>query len=294
LFGNTLTTLGSTTWSVSFTAEGPAVVRFFRAGGTPKIVSADVDVQDSTLQAIAGPSLLGHGSVLLRGCTAGTCTDALVGEGADSAALLGTASSSTKPLSPQDVVVGKGSVTFGGEARSLEVLSRPKASYTDAELVERFVHNCNDVVRVTAPGMFDEPIVLPQCEVRPFEQNCSPDDCFGEEESCLQGCGITCNDCDADCGGSCSTCMNSCTDDVCRRQCAKSRLACFTGCVNGANTCRSSGCSDVYKTCSSTKAARIEAECGGREACRMAANCYADDGTCPQQSEWCRGACYEQ
>lgn len=293
LFGNTLTTLGSTTWSVSFTAEGPAVVRFFRAGGSPKIVSADVDVHESTLQAIAGPSVLGHGSVLLRGCNEGSCTDAFVAEGAESAALLGTAPSSRKPLSKSDAVVTADAVTLGGEKFSLEPLSRPKRSYTDAELVERFMRNCNDVVKVTADGMFDDPIVLPLCEVRAFEQNCSLDQCVTDEEGCLEGCGKTCGGCDAQCGGTCSTCMNRCTDDVCRRQCAKARVACFRGCNATADTCRSSGCAGVYERCSADKAARIDKECGGREACRAAANCYDKTG-CPKQSEWCNQACFEQ
>jgi hypothetical protein len=296
LFGNTLTTLGSTTWSVSFTTEGPAVVRFFRADRTPKIASADVaDVADSTLQAIAGPSVLGHASVVLRGCDP-DCFDVLVVERGDGAVIMGTGKPKPNaPLSADGVVVGREHITFHGTANSLEVLLRPQASYTDAELVERFLRNCNDVVRVTAPGMFDEDVVLPQCEVRPFEQNCSPDICWDAQEGCLEGCGKTCNGCDATCGGTCGTCMNRCTDDICRRQCAKARVACFNGCVNTAQSCRSGGCAGVYETCSTAKAARIDTECGGRAACAAASTCIAAGGkNCPKQSAWCTESCYEQ
>lgn len=297
LFGNTLTTLGGSTWSVSFTSEGPAVVRFFRAGGTPKIVSADIDVHESTLQAVAGPTLSTFSTVLVRGCNGGSCTDALVVEGPENAQVLGTAPSSTKPLSKADVVISANAVTFGGETFSLEALalSRPKRSYSDAELVERFMKNCNDVVKVTTLSWADSDIVLPQCEVRAFEQNCSLDQCVTDEEGCLDGCGTTCNGCDARCGGTCSTCMNSCTDDVCRRQCAKARVACFRGCNTAADTCRSSGCAGVYERCSADKAARINKECGGREACTTAAMCDPSRGTpCPKQSAWCHEACFEQ
>jgi hypothetical protein len=219
----------------------------------------------------------------------------VVAEGAESAALLGTASASTKPLSKNDVVITSDAVAFGGEKYSLAILSQPKSNYSEAELIARFMKSCTDTVVVTAPGMFDEKVVLPQCEVRPFEQNCSPDGCFDEEEGCLRGCGITCNDCDADCGSTCGTCMNRCTDDVCRRQCAKARVGCFTGCLNGANTCRSNGCANVYATCSTAKTLRIESECGGREACRAAAMCDVEGGKpCPTQSGWCNEACFEQ
>jgi hypothetical protein len=294
LFGSTLTTLGSTTWSVTFSAEGNATVRFFRPGEVPALVGLDVDARGPELQAVAGPPLAGRASLLLRSCDAGDCADLLIGQSADNIAVIGSGQATRAPLSAKDVVVDRDSAQFRGEAVSLAVLSQPKAKYTDAELVERFLKNCNDVVKVTALNWSDRDIVLPQCEVRSFEQNCALDDCVGEEEGCLSDCGKRCNGCDATCGSTCSTCMNRCTDDVCRRQCAKARVACFKGCVGGANTCRSNGCADVYKTCSTTRATRINAECGGPQACRIAAHCNAVDGSCPKQSAWCTSACFEQ
>lgn len=303
LFGNTLTTLASPSWSVTFNAEGAATARFFRTNEQPAQVSVDVVAAAGaqTLQALSGPRVDERGSIVLRACKSATaCVDVFVGQGAAGAAVL--ASSPSSPSSPlsasaSSVLVGDDTseLRFAGKPVSLDSVRAPKAAYSEAELVALFLNSCTHTVRVTAPGYFDEPTVMPLCEVRAFEQNCSPDSCLSEEDGCLEGCGKTCGTCDSACGAGCSTCMNACTDDLCRRRCAEKRATCLNSCVAAAGQCRSSGCADVYGRCSEKREARIAKECGGREACRTAAFCITSGSVgCRPMSEWCVAECYEQ
>jgi hypothetical protein len=299
LFGNTLTPLASPSWTVTFTAEGAATVRFFRTHEQPAQASVDVlaAAGAQTLQAVAGPRIDERSSVVVRACKSDTaCVDVWVGQGAAGAAVLAsTPSTSSTPLSASLALVDGEELRFAGKPVVLAGLLVPKAAYTDAELVERFMTSCTETVRVTAPGMFDEPTVMPLCEVRAFEQNCSPDSCFSEAEGCLDGCGKTCGTCDSACGAGCSTCMNTCSDDACRRRCAEKRATCLNTCVAAAEQCRSSGCAGVYERCSEKREARIAKECGGREACRTAAFCIANGSAgCRPMPQWCVTECYEQ
>jgi len=299
VFGNTVTTLGDKRFSVTLSAEGRPVVRFFRPGQDPKVASVDLKDSASTVSAVVTIPLADRIGLLVRSCGAAgkSCTDSLVGQGPYQAVVLETVSAPATPLSStasKAVTVTTDGFALNGRAFSIYPLQdQLRPGPDENRLIDIFASDCHAVIQVDAHAMFDAIEQMPMCLVRSFEQNCAPDPCWDEQESCLDGCGSSCTSCDAVCADGCDSCTAACTTPACKRACAKKRAGCFTGCVKGADTCRDSGgCERRYATCTAEHQRRVDTECD-RDACEAWGSCSSGD--CKTTlNEFCQTACYRQ
>lgn len=115
-----------------------------------------------------------------------------------------------------------------------------------------------------------------------FEQNCSPDECWDENQSCKESGAVECHECKLECGAGCTSCRQKCS--------GKSRADCTAACIQRMQTCANkcqgfvessnTRCQRIYSSCADKAAARWEKVCA--RPCDKVHKCAGKRGGDPQ------------
>lgn len=187
----------------------------------------------------------------------------------------------------------------------LESLSVPPPAVLEA----LGASNPVDVCIPKGPSEGDGPGVLCGWE---YDQNCSPDRCWGPFQDCKEQAAVTCQACKLECGGGCASCRLKCVGgnrSACVARCVEEMASCAASCQQ-ANESGAGECDTDYGSCSAKAQAywdkNCKKQCDAISACvdkrRASTGGYDYDktvGHCvdklgPKLPEDCRDECYNR